>query len=84
MAKSADLSETVHLPGEPMIEFQHFAGKLLPEEFVAVAGYGLGDPGYVCTAKSYEEGGYEPTASICPPEAEQIVKSAMEKLLTVE
>jgi len=75
---------TVHLPGEPMIEFQHFAGGLLPEGFVVVAGYGLGDPGYVCTAKAYEEGGYEPSASMCPPDAEEVLKTAIRKLLAAE
>ena len=75
---------TVHLPGEPMIEFQHFAQKLLSDRFVAVAGYGLGDPGYLCTARSYEEGGYEPTASMCPPEGEEVVKTAIRRLLAVE
>jgi len=75
---------TVQLPGEPMIEFQHFARGLLPEGFVAVAGYGLGDPGYLCTAKAYEEGGYEPSASMCPPEAEEVLETAIRKLLDVE
>jgi hypothetical protein len=74
----------VHLPGEPMIEFQRFAQQLLPDRFVAVAGYGLGDPGYLCTARSYEEGGYEPTASMCPPEGEEVFKTAIRRLLTVE
>ena len=71
----------LHLPGEPMIEFQHFAQTVLAERVVAVAGYGLGDPGYLCTAQAYEEGGYEPSASMCPPEAEEILKRAIRKLL---
>jgi len=75
---------TVHLPGEPMIEFQHFAQKSRPDGFVAVAGYGLGDPGYLCTARSYEEGGYEPSASMCPPEGEKVLKTAIRELLEVE
>ncbi len=53
----------LHLPGEPMIAYQHFACGLLPGQFVAVAGYGLGTPGYVCTERAFAEGGYEPSAS---------------------
>jgi hypothetical protein len=74
----------LHLPGEPMIEFQHYARKLLPDQTVAVAGYGLGDPGYLCPASAYEQGGYEPSASMCPPEAEEILKQAIAESLGVE
>jgi hypothetical protein len=74
----------VHLPGEPMIEFQHFAQRSMPEAFVAVAGYGLASPGYVCTEKAFEEGGYEPSASAVVPKSEQLVKDAILRLLTAE
>jgi hypothetical protein len=74
----------VHLPGEPMIEFQHFAQQVLAGEFVAVAGYGLATPGYVCTEKAFEEGGYEPSASDVVPESEKVVKRAIRRLLTAE
>jgi len=74
----------VHLPGEPMVEFQLFTQQLLPNEFVAVAGYGIGTPGYICTEKAFEEGGYEPSASAVVPESEKVLKAAIRKLLAVE
>jgi hypothetical protein len=48
---------------------------------VAVAGYGDGGPGYLCTEASYPEGGYEPTASLVVPKSETIVKKAIGQLL---
>ena len=74
----------VHLPGEPMVCFQRFAQGLQPEAFVAVAGYGDGGTGYLCPAKAYGEGGYEPTASRVKPESEALVKKAIAALLGVE
>jgi hypothetical protein len=71
----------VHLPGEPMVCFQRFAQKLRPEAFVAVAGYGDGGTGYLCPAKAYAEGGYEPTASRVKPESEVLLKKAIAALL---
>jgi len=77
-------ARVVHLPGEPLIAFQHYAQGLLPDEFVAVAGYGLGTPGYVCTEKAFDEGGYEPSASAVVPESEPLVNAAIRQLLGVE
>ena len=74
----------VHLPGEPMIEFQLFAQQLLPNDFVAVAGYGIATPGYICTEKAFEEGGYEPSASGVVPQSEKVMKTAIRQLLAVE
>jgi len=74
----------VHLPGEPMVCFQRFAQDLKPGAFVAVAGYGDGGPGYLCPAKAYGEGGYEPTASRVKPESEPLVKKAIAALLGAE
>ena len=67
-----------------MIAFQHYATGLLPQEFVAVAGYGIGTPGYVCTGEAFEQGGYEPSASAIVPESERLVKKAIRQLLGVE
>jgi len=77
-------ARVVHLPGEPLIAFQHYAQGLLPDEFVAVAGYGLGTPGYVCPEKAFDEGGYEPSASAVVPESEPLVNGAIRQLLGVE
>lgn len=71
----------VHLPGEPMIEYQLFAKQLRAQDFVAVAGYGDGATGYICTARAYEEGGYEPTASRLRPESETAFRDAIRQLL---
>lgn len=74
----------LHLPGEPFVEFQLYAQKLAPKCFVAVAGYGDGGPGYLCTEKSYPEGGYEPTATLVTPASEAILKKAITRLLEVQ
>jgi len=71
----------LHVPGEPFIEFQLYAQRLAPKCFVAVAGYGDGGPGYLCTEKSYPEGGYEPTATLVTPASEAIVKKAIQHLM---
>jgi len=50
--------------------------------FVAVAAYGDYGPGYIGTAKAYEEGGYETgEASAVAPEAEAVLMTAIRKLL---
>jgi len=74
----------LHLPGECMIEFQLFAAKLKPEEFVAVAAYGDLAPGYICTERSFGEGGYEPTASRSSPKSETALKDVIRRLLQVD
>jgi hypothetical protein len=71
----------VSLPGEPMVEFQQYAQRLLPGQFVAVAGYGDGGPGYLCTEDSFAHGGYEPTATLVEPRGEAILKAAIRQLL---
>ena len=74
----------VHLPGECMIDFQLFSQQLKPDGFVAVAAYGDVGPGYICTEKSFSEGGYEPTASRAGPKAEWALKDAIRQLLGVQ
>jgi hypothetical protein len=76
--------DIVHLPGEPMVEFQLFAQRLKPGTFVAVAGYGDCGPGYLCPARAFGEGGYEPTASNVKPESEVLLKQAIAALLNVK
>jgi len=71
----------VHLPGEPAIEFQLYAQQQLPEDFVAVAGYGDGGPSYICTDESYGQGGYEPGASAVELGSEARLKAAIRQLL---
>jgi hypothetical protein len=71
----------VNLPGEPFVEYQLFAQGLRPKDFVAVAGYGDGAPGYLCTEKAFAEGGYEPTASNVVPQSEKSLKEAIAALV---
>lgn len=71
----------VHLPGEPMLEFQRFAQEMRPADFVAVAGYGDCGTAYICTDRAFDEGGYEPTATNLAPGAEPLVKAAIRRLL---
>jgi len=71
----------LHLPGECFVEYQLYAQSLLPSGFVAVAAYGDLGPGYICTAKAFEEGGYEPTATYLAPENENILKEVIGKLV---
>jgi len=71
----------LHLPGESMVEYQLFAQGVKPEAFVAVAAYGDVGPGYICTERSFSEGGYEPTASRVAPKSEHVYKAAIRELL---
>jgi hypothetical protein len=71
----------VNLPGEPLIEFQHYAQGQAPDAFVAVAGYGDCCCGYICTDVAYEEGGYEPTATYAARGSEGRVKKGIRELL---
>ncbi len=69
------------LPGEPMLEFQRYAQRECPGDFVVVAGYGDISPGYLCTDRAFAEGGYEPGASHAGPGTEARVKETIRKLL---
>ena len=74
----------VHLPGEPMVAFQLFAQQLLPDRFVAVAGYGEGAPSNICTERACaeaEEGRVEPKMSMVLPRSEALLKAAIRALL---
>jgi hypothetical protein len=71
----------LHLPGEAFVEYQLYAQSLRPDEFVAVAAYGEGGPGYICMDRSPAEGGYEPTASYVGPPTESRLKDAIADLV---
>ncbi|HPA47976.1 MAG TPA: hypothetical protein PK395_19585, partial [bacterium] len=73
----------LHLPGEPMVEFQLFAQRVRRDAFVTVAGYGDCGTAYICTERSFPEGGYEPSASHLVPESEILVRDAIRRLLDV-
>jgi len=71
----------LHFPGEAFVEYQLYAQSLRPDNFIAVAAYGEGGPGYICMDASAAEGGYEPSASYVGPPSEQRFKAAIEELL---
>ena len=48
---------------------------------MCVAGYGDGGPGYIPTARAFQQGGYEPTVALAAPESETILQAAIRKLL---
>jgi len=70
----------VHLPGEPFVEYQLYA-QGQSSGFVAVAGYGDGGPGYICTDLGYKEGGYQPSASKVWTGTEPKLKEAITDVL---
>lgn len=72
----------LHLPGECFVEYQLAAKAARPQRFVAVAAYGDYAPGYIGTAASYSEGGYETgQASAVTADAEKVLLAAIRKLL---
>jgi hypothetical protein len=71
----------LNLPGEPMVEYQQFAQRAAPGDFVAVAGYGDCGTAYICTDAALDEGGYEPGASNVGKGSEDILKNAIKALL---
>jgi len=74
-------ADVLHLPGEPFVEYQLHAQAARPDRFVAVAGYGEGGPGYICSDAAIAEGGYEPTMSLVGPPSEAALKAAIAELL---
>jgi hypothetical protein len=74
---------TLHLPGEPFIEYQLAAQTYLPSAKVCAAGYGDGGPGYIPTESAFLEGGYEPTVALCAPQSESILMAAIKTVLNV-
>ncbi len=71
----------VHLPGEAFVEYQLYAQSIRPDNFVAVASYGDGGTGYICTDKAYSEGGYEPTQSFVGPPVEEVLKQGIREVM---
>jgi hypothetical protein len=73
----------LHLPGELFVEYQLAAKAIRKDLHVMMAAYGDYGPGYIGTARSYEEGGYEtaPTSSNVAPESEEILLNALSEIL---
>ncbi len=76
----------LRVPGELFVEHQLAAKKMRADLHVAMAAYGEYGPGYIGTARAYEEGGCETSkpASCVAPEVEGVLTAAMQKLLDVK
>jgi hypothetical protein len=72
----------LHMPGELFVEYQLAAQKFRPDATVLMAAYGDYAPGYIGTAISYTQGGYEtgPVSRVAP-EVEGILMQRMRDLL---
>lgn len=62
------------MPGEPMVEYgfkleQAIADRAIP----IIVGYANGSIGYIATAKSHDEGGYEPNNCPLTPDGEAVI-----------
>jgi hypothetical protein len=79
-------ARALQMPGELFVEYQLAAKAQRPDLFVAMAAYADYGPWYIGTAKAYSEGGYETSAGATNvgPEAEPILRAAIEKLLRDE
>lgn len=74
-------ARVLFMPGELFVEYQLTAKAMRPDLFVAMAAYGDYGPGYIPTAAAFKRGGYEAGVSRLLPESENILMTAMRKLL---
>jgi hypothetical protein len=75
----------LHMPGELFVEYQLAAQQMRPDAPVMMAAYGDYGPGYIGMKWSYPQGGYETgVVSRVAPEVEDVLMSAMKRLLTSE
>jgi neutral ceramidase len=69
------------MPGEPMVEFGFNLERAIADRAIPIIiGYANGNLGYIATAQSYQEGGYEPTTSRLLSEAEAIILDELGRL----
>ena len=72
----------ITLGAEAFVEYAFYGKSISKAEETLVLGYtDSGGVGYLCTARAFEEGGYEPRTTRVAPESEQIVKDAMAEML---
>ena len=72
-------------PGELFVEYQLAAKAMRPDDFVTLAAYGDGGPGYIGTAIAYTQGGYEVSrVSRTDPSVENILLQVTKRLLEVD
>jgi len=70
------------LPAENAVAYQLYAQSLIPEHFLACAGYGDGTLHYICTDEMFPQGGYEPGVSFAKPGFEKPYKAAIAQVLS--
>jgi hypothetical protein len=66
---------------ETAVEYQLYAQSLAPEDFIACAGYRDGTFNYLCTDRMFDEGGYEPSASLAPKGFEAAYRACIARTL---
>jgi hypothetical protein len=78
----ADIA-VMHMPGELFVEYQLGAQRMRADSPVCMAAYGDYGMGYIGTAVSYTQGGYETGlyVSRTAPGVEQVLLNAMQELL---
>jgi len=70
------------LPGEPMVEYGLAIEKAVADRAIPiVVGYANGNIHYICTAESFQVGGYEPNTSKTGPGAEAIIHAEVQGLV---
>lgn len=71
----------LHLPGESFVEYQLEAQRLRAGATLATAAYGDDGPWYIGLERSFDEGGYEPTAAFAARGSEHPYREAIRALL---
>ena len=71
----------LHLPAETFVEYQLAAQRVRPGSFLATAAYGDGGPWYIPLARSFAEGGYEPSVALVSRETESAYQKAIDELI---
>jgi len=76
-------ARVLHMPGELFVEYQLAAKQMRRDLFIAMAAYGDYGSGYIGTALSYEQGGYETglRASNVAPDVEAVLLCSLRRLL---
>lgn len=75
-------ARVLFFPGELFVEYQLAAKAMRPRDFVTVAAYGDGGPGYIGTDIAYGQGGYEVgRVSRTKPGVEAVLTNVIRELL---
>ncbi len=72
----------LHLPAEPFVEYQLAAQAVRGGKPVAVAAYGDCGPWYIPTVREFPSGGYEVEHAFCAPESDDLLTTAIRRLLS--